>query len=139
MSIRLRLVLRCALIFCLALSLTSLLGYAFHVRGHYDDLDRILLDNATHAASEVNASTTTLQRLYEASETGGIEIVFRLYNTVGDLQDSAPTSESLLLIRPEVVLDHHVGPAFDVLAGLAPPMAVPPSPIEGGQTHGRRG
>lgn len=120
MSIRLRLALQCAVIFCLALSLTSLLGYAFHVRGHYDDLDRILLENATHAASEAGDATTGLQCLSEANETGGIEIALRLYNAAGVSQEGLLSSESLPLIRQQTVLEKSSGPTFDPFAGLAP-------------------
>src|SRR5262245_32516876 len=131
MSIRLRLALRCAAIFCLALSLTSLLGYAFHVRGHYDDLDRILLENVTHAASEMGSSTTSLEQLHEANEISGIDLIFRLYNAAGEFQQSQPNSESLPVIRPPDVLNNSTGPAFDVLAALAPPIVAPPTPTEG--------
>ena len=52
MSIRLRLALWYGGLFALVLLLVTMLSYAFHVRGHYDDRDRALITSAGHMVIE---------------------------------------------------------------------------------------
>jgi two-component system OmpR family sensor kinase len=128
MSIRLRLALWYGALFATILLLVGLLSYAFHARSHYDDLDRALITSASHAAA--GASTfASGPHLVEGS--GGLEVALRLYDRDGVLRESSSEAETLPPITPRHVLESPAGPAFDALAGLAPPLTPPPVPAEG--------
>ncbi len=121
MSIRVRLMIRSGIPFCLVLTLATLLGYAIHTRGQYEDLDRLLVANATHAVTETTNTSVSLQSLSKAGESGGVEIVLRLYGSDGTLQDSTPGAQALPQVAPQAILQNPAGPAFDALAGLIRP------------------
>jgi signal transduction histidine kinase len=129
MSIRLRLALCYGTLFAVILPLVSVLSYAIHARGQYDDLDRTLIVSAEHAASEAETSTTGP---YLIQGEGGFEIALRLYSRTFTLQEKTPGSELLPSIDPRVLLRTPAGPAFDALTGLIPPLmessAVTPDP-----------
>ena len=128
MSIRLRLALWYGALFALVLLLVTLLSYVFHVRGHYDDLDRALITSTGHAVAEAIA-TAGEPHLVEGS--GGLEIGLRLYGPDGTLRESTPGAETLPPLDPRVVLVTPAGPPFDALAALAPPLAGADAPAGG--------
>lgn len=123
MSIRLRLALWYGVLFALVLLLVGLLSYAFHARGHYDDLDRALVTSASHAVAETGLLTAE-PHLVEGS--GGLEVALRLYDPRGLLRETSPGVGTLPPVDPQAVLSRPAGPAFDALAGLVPPLIGPP-------------
>ena len=116
MSIRLRLALWYGALFGLVLLVVLLLTYALHARGHYDDLDRALVSTAGHIGTVASAGAALA--VDEAS--GGLEVAIRLYGPDGDLQHASPSATTPPTVDPREVLASPGGPAFDVVAGLAP-------------------
>jgi signal transduction histidine kinase len=116
MSIRLRLALWYGGLFGAILLLVSLLTYALHARGHYDDRDRLLITSATHAASGVSSAA---DELHLGSGTN-IEIVLQLYDDQETLRETSVGGEAVPLLSPRTILASPAGPAFDWLAGLSP-------------------
>jgi len=129
MSIRLRLTLWYGSLFATILLVVTVFSYAFHARGHYDDIDRALITTAVHAAEEAQISPTAMAQLMEGG--GGFEVVMRLYGADGKLVQASAGAEVAPLIAPRIIQAHPAGPAFDPLAGIAPPITAP-SPPPGG-------
>jgi signal transduction histidine kinase len=123
MSIRLRLALYYGTLFAVILLLVLLLGYAIHSRGQYDDLDRTLVVSAGHAAAEAAVSPT---RPHLVQGRGDLEIALRLYNSNGVLQESTLGTEAIPRIDPRTVVRVPVGPAYDPLVQLIPPIMSSP-------------
>src|SRR5687768_11829592 len=119
MSIRLRLALWYGVLTGLVLTLMAVFSYALHSRGHYDDLDRILINASEHAAADIeivesvphlsgdHSSTDTVLRLYDVDEN--------LLQTLPDVSGLPPLSPIELLQRPDTS-------AYDPVAGLGPRM-----------------
>jgi len=128
MAIRLRLALWYGALFALVLLLVTLLTYSLHVRGHYDDRDRALVTSAGHMAGEARAMPNG-PHLVEGS--GGLEVGFRLYDTHGVVREQTPDIAHLPSIDPLALLRMPAGPAYDALAGLAPPLMAPDLPSAG--------
>lgn len=128
MAIRFRLALWYASLFALVLLLITVLSYSLHVRGHYDDRDRALVTSAGHMAGEARAMPDG-PHLVEG--TGGLEVGFRLYDAQGVIREQTPDIASLPSIDPLAVLQLPAGPAYDALAGLAPPLMAPDIPSTG--------
>jgi signal transduction histidine kinase len=128
MSIRLRLALWYASLFAIVLLLVTLLSYAFHVRGHYDDRDRALITSAGHMASEAGAMADGPHLL---EGPGGLEVGFRLYGLDGALREQTAGVESLPPNDPRSVLAAPSAPPYDAIAQLSPPLAAPDSPFDG--------
>ncbi len=120
MSIRLRLALCYGALFALILPLVTVLSYAIHARGQYDDLDRTLVVSVGHAAAE---ATLSPQGPHLVQGRGDLEIALRLYSSEGVLQESTRGTESLPSIDPRRVLREPAGPAFDAITSLIPPLA----------------
>ena len=118
MSIRLRLALCYGALFALILPLMTLLSYAIHARGQYDDLDRTLVVSAGHAAAEATASANGLLHLGQGN--GDLEIVLRLYRSDGVLQESTSGTGTLPSVDPRAILRAPAGPAYDVFVRLVP-------------------
>ena len=131
MSIRWRLIIQCGILFSATLTLALLLSYSFHMRGHYDDLDRVLVITAEHTADEAVNSTQNNPLFTRAEESGGIEIALRLYGSDGQLQKSSLGTEAAPFIDPKTVLQRPSVPAFDALVGLIPPMTSLPDSSKG--------
>lgn len=125
MSIRLRLALWYGALFALILLVVTAFSYAFHARGHYDDLDRALITTASHTAAEVESSTST-PRFIEGS--GGFRVILRLYGSDGRLLQASAGAGGVPTLDPRTVIIHPAGPAFDPVAGIAPPIAAPSPP-----------
>src|SRR5262245_29485664 len=128
MAIRLRLALWYGALFALVLLLMALLSYSLHVRGHYDDRDRALVTSAGHMAGEARAMPNG-PHLVEGS--GGLEVGVRLYDALGVVREQTPDIASLPGIDPLALLRTPAGPAYDALAGLAPPLIAPDIPSTG--------
>lgn len=128
MSIRLRLAFWYSGLFALVILLITLVSYAVHTRGHYDDLDHALVASVSHTAIEVSQTTG---RPDLVGEQRGLEMILRLYAGDGVLQDSSADNDVAPTIDPRAVLRSPAGPAFDPLAGLAPPLAAPALPAGG--------
>ncbi len=129
MSIRLRLALWYGVLTALVLLASGLISYAFHSRGHYDDLDQSLVNTADHASAEVAISGDHLSFTRPLS---GLNVALRLYDSQGALEVDVPGLENLPKESPQDILAHPAGPAFDVLAGLAPPLTPLPEVAETG-------
>src|SRR6266545_3889420 len=128
MAIRLRLALWYGALFALVLLLITVLSYSLHVRGHYDDRDRALVTSAGHMASEAREMPSG-PHLVEGS--GGLEVGFRLYDAQGVIREQTGDIASLPSIDPVSLLQASAGPAYDALAGFAPPLMAPDIPSTG--------
>lgn len=128
MSIRLRLALWYGMLFAGILLAVTAFSYAFHARGHYDDLDRALITTASHIADEISGSPSP-PVLVEGS--GGFRVILRLYGQDGRLLQASAGAAGVAgvpAIDPRTVESHPAGPAFDPIAGIAPPIAAPAPP-----------
>jgi signal transduction histidine kinase len=115
-------------LFGLVLLLITVLSYSLHVRGHYDDRDRALVTSAGHMAGEARAMPNG-PHLVEGS--GGLEVGFRLYDARGAVREQTRDIAALPAIDPRELLRAPAGPAYDTLAGLAPPLMAPDIPSTG--------
>jgi two-component system, OmpR family, sensor kinase len=119
MSIRLRLALWYGSLTGFALLLSALFSFAFHSRGHYDDLDRALVTTADHASAELDTST---ENAHLTAQLSGLDMALRLYDADGRLLEG-PIGISLPApVNPQNVLEHPAGPAFDTISGIVPAM-----------------
>jgi two-component system OmpR family sensor kinase len=116
MTLRLRLTLWYGTLFAVVLSIVILLSYVYHTRGHYDDLDRVLVTSAGHATSMISNATD----LHLVAEEGGLEVGLRLYDRAGYLVEWTPGSETAPPLDPQEVLTYPGAPPFDPIAGLLP-------------------
>jgi two-component system OmpR family sensor kinase len=117
MSIRLRLALCYGALFAVILPLMTVLSYAIHARGQYDDLDRTLVASAGHAVAETSVSASGPHLV---QGRGSLEIVLRLYRADGVLQESTPGTGTLPSVDPRAILRAPAGPAYDALVQLVP-------------------
>jgi two-component system, OmpR family, sensor kinase len=60
-----------------------------------------------------------------------LEVGFRLYDAQGTVREQTPDIASLPGIHPVALLQMPAGPAYDALAGLAPPLMAPDIPSTG--------
>ncbi|NWJ46857.1 MAG: HAMP domain-containing histidine kinase [Chloroflexi bacterium] len=97
--------------------LVGLVAYSLHARGHYDELDRLLVANAEHAAAD---SMNFDHPLGGADGTG---VGLLLYNLEGKVELSSPDAELFPTLSPIKVLASPAGAAFDPVAGLAPSLS----------------
>lgn len=124
MSLRLRLALWYGALTGTVLFLTAFVSYAFHSRGHYDDLDRVLVTTAGHSAEEVVRSGG---EPHLTAQLQGLDVVLRLYDEQGKLQQGhRELDPSLPSLVPQEVLQNPSDPAFDAVAGLVPPLVNQP-------------
>jgi len=128
MSIRLRLALWYGGLFALVLLLVTVLSYAFHVRGHYDDRDRALITSAGHMVVEAGTMPNGPHLL---EGRGGLEVGFRLYSPDGTLRERTAGVEALPPLDPRTVLAEPSGPPYDVIARLSPPLVASDEPVDG--------
>ncbi len=128
MSIRLRLALWYGGLFALVLLLVTVLSYAFHVRGHYDDRDRALITSAGHMVLEAG---TLPDGPHLVEGPGGLEVGFRLYGSDGTLREQTTGVESLPPLDPRTVLATPSTPPYDALAQLSPPLVDSDGPADG--------
>lgn len=128
MSIRLRLALWYGGLFALVLLLVTVLSYAFHVRGHYDDRDRALITSAGHMASEAGTMPDGPHLL---EGRGGLEVGFRLYGSDGALREQTAGVESLPPLDPRIILATPSAPPYDAIARLSPTLFASDEPASG--------
>jgi two-component system, OmpR family, sensor kinase len=125
MSIRVRLALWYGMLFAAILLVVTVFSYAFHARGHYDDIDRALITTASHTVDEA-LSSPVAPRLIEGS--GGFRVVLRLFGLDGQLLQASAGAAGVPAVDPRTVVAHPAGPAFDPVASIAPPIAAPAPP-----------
>ncbi len=119
MSLRLRLALWYGVLTGLVIVLVTLLTYALHTRGHYDDLDHALVSGARHVAEEVDTSTGPASPgVLTTPPSAGL--VLRLYDADGRLVEASPNAALAPEVYPRALLDGPSVPPFDLLVGLAP-------------------
>jgi signal transduction histidine kinase len=124
MSIRLRLAIWYGALFAAILLLVSLLSYALHTRGHYDDRDRLLVTSAVHAATGVASAT---DQLHFESGSATVEVVLQRFDRAGTLRETS-VEGGVPALAPRAVLGNPAGPAFDMLASLAPSIGTAAAP-----------
>jgi two-component system, OmpR family, sensor kinase len=130
MSIHLRLALCYGALFALILLFVTLLSYAIHERGEYDDLDRTLLVSIGHAAAEATSGDGGPHLIQGRS---GLALALRLFSAAGALKESTLGTEALPSVDPRRVLHAPAGPAYDAVTQLIPPvLASPATPDPGG-------
>ncbi|MEX2355610.1 MAG: hypothetical protein WD535_01115 [Thermaerobacterales bacterium] len=110
MSIRLRLALVYGAVFAPILLMMGLLSYAFHARGHYEDLDRVLVASAAHTAATVPSMVDVHLTDHLAADVG-TGVVVRLYDRDGKLQASSAPTEMIPAFDPRETLASPSGPA----------------------------
>jgi signal transduction histidine kinase len=91
------------------------ISYAVHERSLYDDIDRALITSAGHTAAMADA-----QDLELTPDTGGYEVVLRLFRPDGTLAAQSPDARPAPEIDPRTVVRHPSGPPFDALGYLFP-------------------
>lgn len=123
MSLRLRLALWYGLLASLVVTGTTLLTYALHTRGHYDDLDYALVALARHVQEEYEKAPLNERPDYIRA-LGIPGFLLRLYGPGGRILAASPAAGML----PEVAPDRISAAApFDFLVGLAPALRSVPS------------
>ncbi len=116
MSIRLRLALWYSALAGLVFLILGVVSYAFHIRAHYDDIDRALISSAEHAADEAGADRNP----HLASASGALDIALRLYDANGLLRESLPSASGLPPIDPLRILSQPSVHPFDAIAAWVP-------------------
>jgi two-component system, OmpR family, sensor kinase len=128
MPMRLRLALWYGGLFAVILLLVGLLTYALHTRGHYDDRDHLLVTSAAHAATGV---TSAAEQLHFGSSAGSVDVVLRLFDQDGTLREASANDAGAPAMVPQDILARPGRPAYDLVAGLAPPIGIGEAPAEG--------
>lgn len=139
MPIRLRLSLWFSAFFAVLLVVVVTMGYALHTRGHYDDIDHALVAAVSQTADAIDAGVPVPELLESRDQ---VSVVQRVYDAAGVLQRSSDDAGGTPTIDPRVIWGHPAGPAYDPVAGLAPPI-VTLRPVDGGNfglvtTQGQR-
>lgn len=119
MSIRVRLALWYGMLTGSVLALMALFSYAFHNRGHYDDLDRILLSSSEHAAAGIELAEGLP---HFAQRLSNLDMMLRLYDANEAVLEAYPEISELAPVSPQAILSSPDTPAFDWIAGLTPSM-----------------
>ncbi|MBI4498069.1 MAG: HAMP domain-containing histidine kinase [Chloroflexi bacterium] len=123
MSLRLRLALWYGGLTGLVVFLVSMLSYAAHSRAQYDDLDR-QLESAAHHVAGVHATAGTSDELAAMLAVPlAPNLAVRVYGPAGAVLVASPNAAAVPEADPAAVLARPSQPAFDALAGLAPPFA----------------
>lgn len=125
MSLRLRLALWYGLLTSLVVIGTTLLTYALHTRGHYDDLDYTLVALTRHIQAEYQAAPAAEAADY--IRTPGVPgLILRLYGPDGRVLAASPGADVVPGVWPDRL---SAAVPFDFLVGLAPPLrSVRPEP-----------
>ncbi|MBI4491640.1 MAG: HAMP domain-containing histidine kinase [Chloroflexi bacterium] len=123
MSLRLRLALWYGGLTGLIVLLAGLLAYAIFSRIQYDDLDQALEGAVEHAAGTYVAARTSdeLATMLETPILPGL--VMRIYGPGGQVLAASSNDAPAPSVDPDTALTRPSGPAYDALAGLAPPFA----------------
>jgi signal transduction histidine kinase len=131
-SIRLRLALWYGTLTALVVLVVATVTYAAHTRGHYDDLDRLLVGVARHAAEEYEGHGLAAAAIVSPPPSPGI--VLRLVGPDGRAVVASPSADAAPPV--DVARGPDGAPAFDAVAALSPPlMAAEPGPGTLGVVH----
>lgn len=103
--------------------LICLFIYAVHARAHYDDVDRSLITAAQHVAGRVAAGAGPAELEAMLATPLAPNVSLRIAGPAGDVIAEAPSAALAPPADPGAVLNGASPPAFDRLAGLAPPLA----------------
>lgn len=133
MSLRLRLAVWYGALFALILFFLLFLSYTLHLRGTYDDLDRMLLVSAGHAAAEARSGAGEPHLIQGRS---GLELALRLFDTTGTLKEQTLGTEALPSVDPRVVLRAPSGSADDTLSWSLPSLLPSPALPDSGGAFG---
>lgn len=138
LSLRLRVALWYGTLTALVVLLVATVTYAAHTRGHYDDVDRALVDAAHHAIVEHAAGHSNPASLHAIpSAPSGL---LRLYAPNGDLVAASGERADAPALDPRDLLAQPSTAAFDPIAGLALPfVSVDPGDGALGIAHGADG
>lgn len=120
MPLRTRLALSYGALFAAILVSFSLLTYGLHARGHYDDRDQVLVSSALHAADHLRSSASPALHLDDGLRE--LEVDLRLYDAAGNVLESAHHELGAPAVDPRAILAAPAGPAYGLLASLAPSM-----------------
>ncbi|MHB1134289.1 MAG: sensor histidine kinase [Chloroflexota bacterium] len=122
MSLRLSLALWYGALTGLVLLVVSLMTYATHSRGHYEDLDRVLKGTVAHAAEEsmLNSSPDGLTAMLAVPVEPDLAV--RVHGADGTVLAASPNAAAAPLLDPRQVLARPSPPPFDPVVGLAPPL-----------------
>ncbi len=119
MSLRLRLALWYGALTGLVIVLVTLLTYALHTSGHYDDLDHALVSVARHVAEEYDSAADP-RRADFITKPPSAGLVLRVYDTAGRLVAASPNAALAPEAAPWALLTGPSVSPFDPLVGLAP-------------------
>ncbi len=129
MALRTRLTLWYGALFAVILVTFSLLTYALHVRGHYEDRDRNLVASAAHVAMDLDDVVDF--RGHYGMGMPELEINLQLYDAAAHLVEQTQSEVIAPPLAPQAILLAPAGPAYDALAGLAPSLLHFPPPRDG--------
>jgi signal transduction histidine kinase len=121
-SLRLRLALWYGALTGLVVLVMSIITYAAHTRGHYDDADHALHTTTDHIIDEYVVQVTDPGRGAGVSLPVSDSIALRIYDAAGRTLIESPAARSLPALNPRAILDGAPQPPFDPVTGLAPPM-----------------
>jgi two-component system, OmpR family, sensor kinase len=122
MSLHLRLALWYGALTGLVVLVVSLLTYAAHTRGHYDDVDYTLQTTGEHMAEEFNAGASLPQAPPGGLAVTSQSLAVRIYDPSGQVAAESAAAAEAPAVDPLAVLAAPSGPAFDPVAALGPPM-----------------
>ena len=118
----------------------SVATYATHTRAHYDDLDQLLASTARHLASEDVGSLGPEQLPQVLAVPAATGVVALVYDAGGRLLAASSSSPALPALEPAAAMGKASVPAFDPVAGIAPPfVSVNAAPGTFGVTQGGDG
>ena len=131
MPIRLRLAVWYGCLAGILLALLSVATYATHTRAHYDDLDRALSVAASHVANEYRQTSSGSAAVLR--DPIAPDLIIQAYDESGRLVIPVGSSNLPFAADPRRIVADPAGPAFDVVARLAPGL------VDLGNPHGAFG
>jgi len=120
LSIRMRLALGCMVLCDLILLIVGVIGYSFHARSLYNSLDHTLVISVEHG--KVEMVTLADNGLHLSKGSDKLDVVFRLYDSNGNFYEGTPAPGLPPPANATLSLSRPADPAYDFLAGLAPPL-----------------
>jgi two-component system OmpR family sensor kinase len=108
----------------------TLLTYALHTRGHYDDMDHVLVSVSAHVAEELDSDFATpapdgTHKSDPIAAPTSAGLVLRIYGIAGVPEEASSNAGLAPSVAPSELLVHPSGPPFDPLVGLAPSFMAP--------------
>ncbi len=122
MSLRLRLGLWYGALTGLLVIVVTLLTYALHTRGHYDDMDHVLVSVTDHIVDELETANTAsgARQSDTIAAPNAAGLVLRLYGPASELLEASANADLAPPVQPREVLDGPSRPPYDPLVGLTP-------------------